>query len=580
MISYFQQLDLFQSFRRFPLSSVMAIIATVLAITIISTDGDVSSEMAPTVSLMVVSYFFFLGGIVSRLIGESRESATSEFVSIGVFGAVAILVFILLPDDYDLLNTKLFRFPFFFFGIAGMLHLIIAYVPFISRGSDGDFWEYNRKVFIRIVESGFFSGVLYLAILLAMVALDKLFGVEFEGRVYGYVAVSVFGIFNSIYFLSKFPALDYDDQVERPLSAFLVFTQFLLIPITVIYMIILYAYGIKILLDGELPRGWIGHLSLWFSVIGVFTYLLNYLNPRFSNRTFVRQFIKYFFIVLIVPSILLMISLFRRISDYGVTEERYALAMIASWLVLVIFLYGILRWRSLKWLPISLSALVAFGLFAGPWGIFGATLNSQQGRLYDMMHPIGLLDEDGEAVDSVLINIHNQLRYLDERSDMTFINDWIKSPISLNNEYIKQDTSNYQLIADHFNIPDQYQYNYGSEYQNFSIQGRGDFSESIEGYLHMNVFDVPPHIEKDDDAARLQFGKFYVSYLGTEYAMDLDKHVMQWMSTQSSMDDWQTVPVTLGAYNGELYFSELSGERYIKSDSISIHHARGFILIK
>ena len=152
-------------------------------------------------------------------------------------------------------------------------------------------------------------------------------------------------------------------------------------------------------------------------MIGVFTYLLNYLNPRFSNRTFVRQFIKYFFIVLIVPSILLTISLFRRISDYGVTEERYALAMIASWLVLVIFLYGILRWRSLKWLPISLSALVAFGLFAGPWGIFGATLNSQQGRLYDMMHPIGLLDGDGEPVDSVLINIHNQLRYLDERSD-------------------------------------------------------------------------------------------------------------------------------------------------------------------
>jgi len=563
------------------MSSVMAIIATALAIKIISTDGDVGTEMAPIVSLMVVSYFLFLGGVISRLIRESRENATSEFVSIGVFGALAILIFILLPDDYDLLNTKLFRFPFFFFGIAAMLHLIIAYVPFISRGSDGDFWEYNRKVFIRIVESGFFSGVLYLAILLAMVALDKLFGVEFEGRVYGYVAVSVFGIFNSIYFLSKFPALDYDDQVERPLSAFLVFTQFLLIPITIIYMIILYAYGIKILLDGELPRGWIGHLSLWFSVIGVFTYLLNYLNPRFSNRAFVRQFIRYFFIVLIVPAILLMISLFRRITDYGVTEERYALAMIASWLVLVIFLYGILRWRSLKWLPISLSALIAFGLCAGPWSIFGATLNSQQGRLYDMMQSNGLLDldEDAELVDSILINIHNQLRYLDERSDMTFINDWITSPISLKNEKVKQDTSNYQLIADHLKIPNKYQ-NYAREYQNFSIQGRGDFSESIEGYAHMNVFNVPPHIKKDDDAARLQFGKLYVSYLETEYPIDLDEQIKQWMSTQSSMDDWHTIPVAMGEHNGNLYFSELSGERHFKTDSISIHHARGFLLIK
>jgi len=395
------------------------------------------------------------------------------------------------------------------------------------------------------------------------------------------VAVTVFGIFNSIYFLSKFPVLDYDDQVERPLSAFLVFTQFLLIPITIIYMIILYAYGIKILLDGQLPRGWIGHLSLWFSVIGVFTYLLNYLNPRFSNRVFVRQFIRYFFIVLIVPAILLMISLFRRISDYGVTEERYALATIASWLVLVIFLYGILRWRALKWLPISLSAAIAFGLFAGPWSIFGATLNSQQGRLYDMMQSNGLLDldEDGELVDSMMIHIHNQLRYLDERSDMTFINAWITSPISLKNEKVKQDTSNYQLIADHLKIPNQYQ-SYAREYQNFSIQGRGHFSESIDGYAHMNVFNVPPHIENDDDSARLQFGKLYVSYLGTEFPIDLNEQIKQWMSAQSSTDDWHSIPVAIGEYNGNLYFSELSGEKHFKTDSISIHHARGFLLIR
>lgn len=580
MIKYLKQFDLFQAFRRFPVSSLMAFVTTVLAIKLISADGDIGSNMAAVVSSMVVGYFLFVGGIISRLIRESRQNAASELVSLAVFGGLAIIIFVLLPEDYDLLSTKLFRFPFYFFGISAIMHLVIAYVPFITRGSDGDFWEYNRKVFIRIVESGFFSGVLFLAMLLALVALDKLFGIEFDGRIYGYVAVCIFGIFNSIYFLSKFPALDYDDHVERPLSAFLVFTQFLLIPITIIYMVILYAYGVKIVLDGELPKGWIGNLSLWFSVIGIFTYLLNYLNPRFSHRKFVSQFIRYFFVVLIVPAILLMISLFRRISDYGVTEERYALALIASWIVLVIFLYGILRWRSLKWLPVSLSLVIAFGLFSGPLSIFGATLSSQEQRLHEMMTSAGLIGEGALDLDSTQNEIIDQLRYLDDRSDLSFINDWVESPIDFKDESIKLETSNAQLAAQHFDLTKNGYYNYsnnGKRY--FSVHSKGDYSDTIEDYRYLISFNVHDNeISHPNSRTYINEGQLYVNYDSANYAISLQDSIEIWQDDPTS-DQLYQLPVSLGDNKGDMYFIRVEGEQY-GMDSILINYANGFLLIR
>ena len=579
MLSSIRQLDLFQAFRRFTVSSVMAVVTTLLAIKLISADGDIDSDMAVLVSFMVVGYFLFLGGIISRLIRESRQNATSELVSLGVCGVLAIIIFLLLPQDYDLLNTKLFRFPFYFFGIAAIMHLVIAYVPFITKGSDGDFWEYNRKVFIRIVESGFFSGVLFLAVLLALVAIDKLFGIEFDGRIYGYVAVSIFGIFNSIYFLSKFPELDYDDNVERPLSAFLVFTQFLLIPITIIYMIILYAYGVKIVLDGELPRGWIGNLSLWFSVIGVFTYLLNYLNPRFSNRQFVRHFIRYFFIVLIVPAILLMISIYRRIGDYGITEERYVLTMVASWLTLIIVLYGILRWRSLKWVPITLSAVVAFGLLSGPMSIFGATLSSQKDRLHEMMMSGGLIGGGVIDVELTQSDITDQLRYLDERSDLSFINDWVSAPLQFRDEYVKQDTSNAQIVALHFNLKDGYYSFPNNDY--ISITSEGEFLQSVEEYRELLYFDImDDNMKRSMDAAEIIDGQLYVKYDGVSYPTILRDSIAVWHNSDDSFNEPPyRLPVNISPYSGDLYFLRLEGEQ-IGLDSIYMRYAQGFLLIR
>ncbi len=578
MRRFFQQIDLADSFRRFPLPAGIAVLATACAIILIAYDGDAGTEMATVLRLLIVFYYGFLGAIISRLVGEARESRRIEWFGIAKTAVLCTIGYFLLPHDFDLRNTGLFRLPYYLLGLALILHLMIAYVPFLTRGSDGDFWEYNRKTFVRFVESAFFSGVLFLALSLAIVALRELFKVDIDGRTYGYLAVSLFGIFHSWYFLSKYPVLEYDDEVERPLSAFLVFSQYILIPVTAIYMLILYAYGAKVLIEWELPRGWIGNLSLWFSVIGVFTYLLNYLNPRFGEKTFVRLFIKYFWLILIVPAILLVVSLSRRISEYGVTEERYILAMITSWIVLMILLYGIMRWRSLKWLPLSLSLFAFVGLFGGPLSMFGCTLRSQQDRLKALLDESGLLSDRGISDTISHSVIYDQLRFMDRRSDLQFINAWLDAPIVLEDESDTMSTTNLQIIADHFGLDSQHRYD---DRQYFNYYGDHGLSIDIQGFDDLIVIkdNQYSNVPKKTEAIYLEEGLLYYRSDDQAILIDLRYEVSEW--TKGISHDRPMPPILreLGDIQLQLHITQLNGHRY-SHGGYMIDDIGGFALIR
>jgi len=406
--------------------------------------------------------------------------------------------YVFMPSDFDLDNVAMFRLPYYLAGITFFLHLVISYIPFLRRGENGDFWEYNRRLFIRMVESLLFSLVLFGTLSLAILAIDKLFGINVNGDTYQYLFAALIGTFMSWYFLSNFPTIDYDGVVDTPSKSVLVFGQFIMIPVTVIYLLILYAYAGKIALSWELPHGWIGQLSLWFSVIGVFTFLFTYFNDRFSELTFVEWYKKYFFVALIVPVVLLFVSISKRLSDYGFSELRYVLLLLAIWLTLMVILYGLLRIEYLKWIPISLSLATIFALFGGPLNLFSVTISSQSSRLYEAMSQTLLLDDgkfspvnlDTERFEPALMN---QLRFIDDRTDMVEVNNWLLSPASLYDEDILRpanEESNALRIARQIGlqITDRYIESEGTSYFNYYTD---EFSEvEIVDYDLLYPFDI------------------------------------------------------------------------------------------
>lgn len=140
------------------------------------------------------------------------------------------------------------------------------------------------------------------------------------------------------------------------------FTQFVLIPLLIIYLVILYFYSGKILLAWELPRGWVTYLVMAFSIVGILALLLVYPLKEIKAKSWVVIFSKVFYYSLLPLLILLFTAIFTRVLQYGFTEARYYVLVLAIWLATLTIYYIFYKKASIKFIPISLFCFGIFGL--------------------------------------------------------------------------------------------------------------------------------------------------------------------------------------------------------------------------
>ena len=424
-----------------------------------------------------------VANIAMTVAAEAHRMPASRLWSgrIGIMLALLTFYFLYLPDSYVVYDTALFRMPFQIASLFLFLHLLISYVPFINKGSEEDFWEYNKDLFLNLVESGFYSGFLFVGLSIALLAMDKLFGIDIDDLAYPRLWFFLVGVFNTVYFLSKYPTVYYDNQIKTPIKAFLIFSQYILIPLVLIYMAILYAYGVQIGFKWELPEGWVSQLSLWFSVVGIFAFLLNYFNHKFSDFKLTVYFKKYFFLVLLLPIVLIFIAIYRRISEYGVTELRYVVALLGVWLLGIALYFNFSKVKNIRVIPISLSVFVLIPILLGPFNMFNASVSSQQKRFKQLLVDKSVLVDQqllefskdlvpglellslSSKIDSAYrveeFAISKAIRFLDERTDLSFINDWLASDLDFvkeNDPRIETDSldqyHNARILTEQLNI--------------------------------------------------------------------------------------------------------------------------------
>ena len=68
------------------------------------------------------------------------------------------------------------------YGIAGHLFLLMA--PFIFKWNKDAYWNYLKSVGFAFVKSGIFSGVLYIGLVIALLAIEALFNVSINDESY------------------------------------------------------------------------------------------------------------------------------------------------------------------------------------------------------------------------------------------------------------------------------------------------------------------------------------------------------------------------------------------------------------
>lgn len=135
------------------------------------------------------------------------------------------------------------------------------------------------------------------------------------------------------------------------------------------------------MLQKELPRGWVAYLILIYSVVGILALLLVHPLKEISQKSWVKIFSKFFYYTLAPLLILLYVAIFTRILEYGYTEPRYFVLLLAFWLTAVVIYSIILPKKTIKFIPVS---LFAFGIFAMIFPYFNAFSVAKRSQKHEL----------------------------------------------------------------------------------------------------------------------------------------------------------------------------------------------------
>ncbi|MDQ4141192.1 MAG: DUF4153 domain-containing protein [Bacteroidota bacterium] len=343
---------------------------------------------------------------------------------------------ILVTTCYFLLPDKILtRHWLRFFLIVASLHLLAAYVPYLNKRIENGFWQYNKILFLRFLTAALYTAVLYLGIVLAIAAIRELFEVDIDTEIYVQCWFFMVGIFNTWFFLAGVPAdfvlLESDTTYPKGLK---IFTQYVLLPLVTLYLAILYAYMAKIIFLWDWPRGWVSNLVLGFSVAGIFSLLLIYPIRNQTGNSWIQTYARWFYRALFPLIILLALAIWRRVNQYGITESRYAVVLLAGWLLLVAVYFLGSKIKNIKFIPVTLSVLALLAAW-GPWGMLEVSERSQTHRLAGLFQKYGIL-KNGKVYPVSrpvshpdLYQISSILTYLGERHQYESIKPWFGTRI-------------------------------------------------------------------------------------------------------------------------------------------------------
>ena len=376
-----------RTLRRFPFVIACALLGTLSAVMLIEFEGPAQ----PTI------YYNFLFGAIPgfplffmiALIAEKRKWGMSTSFAVQAIGVLALAAYAWsVPSDLmEAPAIHVLRLVAITLGLC----LLATVAPFAGRGETNGFWQYNKSLLLRILTSALYVIVLYAGLALALAALNQLFGMDIPGKRYAELWIIINGLFTTLFFLGGIPEqLDaLETSIDYP-KGIRIFAQYILFPLVIVYLVILYAYMGKILISWDWPKGWVSRLILGFSTAGILTHLLCYPIRDQLENSWMKKFSKWFFITLIPLVVMYFFAVSLRISEYGITEGRYIAITVGAWLSLIILYFTFSKGKNIKIIPGSLG-MIALMISFGPWGMFGVSESSQVKRLKKLLQQTSIL---------------------------------------------------------------------------------------------------------------------------------------------------------------------------------------------
>ena len=316
------------AFKRFPLAAAFAIFATITFIYVYESGHTFNYKLShwllhyPIAATMIA--------LAVSLVQESRKN-TSKIPQIAA-GAIWLVISIALtlylpPKELFFIRLKYIETTYAFIYTTAFLSLFAA--PFFKQKDENGFWVFLMKNAKAAVVAIAISVVLLIAIDGLLFGFFNLFDIKVSARPFVYSAIISSCTIFPILFFSGIPSIDDCLQETPALNKFQTSTnKFLFLPVLSLYIVLLYAYIAKIIIQWEMPKGMVSYLvsaSMLLMLLRVTLMLPERINPKPS---FEKKLLKILPTACIPLVILMSVGILRRISDYGISEDRYYIAAI------------------------------------------------------------------------------------------------------------------------------------------------------------------------------------------------------------------------------------------------------------
>jgi hypothetical protein len=357
------------TFMRFPVALTWAILGTLYIISIVKFDSELEYNIRE-IAIIILGTSWLIG---THFLIEQHEKSKRYLWLFVIIMVLLATFYIYLPKENTFENPiRITRFILYL--LAGHLFLIVS--PFFNFWNRNAFWNFLKSVILEVVRSLLFSIVLFLGISLALLAIHYLFDTNIKGERYLQIFIFCIGIINTWIFLSGFPKNIKDQTLVDYHKVLEVFVKYILIPLVILYVIILYAYCLKIIITWNLPKGWGSYLVIALSFLGFIIQTVIDPIQKTLKSPMINRFYPWFYYLLLPLLILLFAAIFTRIGDYGITENRYFLLVLAFWITGVTLYLILSNDKRLKILPISLIVLMILSS-VGFWSAFNVSKTSQ-----------------------------------------------------------------------------------------------------------------------------------------------------------------------------------------------------------
>lgn len=484
-------------FLRFPLAIITVIVAAVTAMYLVNQEFSETKNLEIWIKLLLTTSLALPFFIAVTFVTETTDFDNGRKKIFHVAAFIIVILYYwhfnenLQPIDY-LRATVL--------NIA--IHLMVAYAAYLKSYNENGFWQFNKNLFLRFLHAISYSITLFGGLAIALLAIDNLFEINVNNKIYFHLWIIIVFIFNTIFFLAGIPQnireLDNDTTYPKSLK---LFTQFVLLPLVTVYLLILYVYGLKILITWQLPRGWVSYLVMCFSVAGIFSLLMIHPVKDNEENTWMKIYARWYYRLLLPLLILLAVAIYIRVKNYGITENRYFLIVLAVWLFATVIYFLFSKKKKILWIPVSLSMAAMLSVF-GPWNAFKVSEKSQVKRLEKLLINNNIL-QNGKIVpahDTILFSaeaeIASIIRYLDQWHDYKKIQHWFDK--DLEKLFSEQDSvdkyvSKPEIVLNQMGLKN----NYGwieahgeNELKTFNYYAKYESNVIISGYDEMVQLNV------------------------------------------------------------------------------------------